>query len=247
MEPLTVFVGWDDREERAWNACVASLLDKASIPLRVRALDARALRAAGLYWRPRRVEDGQRTDLIDGRPFSTDFAFTRFLVPELMRRSGWAVFCDADFLWRADIALLFRQRQPRFPVQVVQHAHRPAERIKMDGQEQAGYPRKNWSSLILWNCGHHAHDALTVEAVNTWSGRHLHAFAWLDGFAIGGLAEGWNWLEGYSPAAIEPQAVHFTRGTPDMPGYEHAAYADEWWEALGMANPARAFRIRDAG
>ena len=39
------------------------------------------------------------------RPFqneSTDFAFTRFLVPHLCDYEGQALFCDGDFLWFCD-------------------------------------------------------------------------------------------------------------------------------------------------
>ena len=52
---------------------------------------------------------------------------------------------------------------------------------------------------------------------------------------IGGLPEAWNWLEGHSDPSIQPKLVHFTRGTPDFPGYADAAYADEWH---AYANPS---------
>jgi hypothetical protein len=97
----------------------------------------------------------------------------------------------------------------------------------MDGQIQLAYPRKNWSSLVLWNCLHPAHSVLP-ELVNTWTGRRLHGFEWLDDKLIGALPEAWNWLEGHSSPALDPKAVHFTRGTPDLPGYGEVAYAGEW-------------------
>jgi hypothetical protein len=157
---------------------------------------------------------------------STEFALTRFLVPALCR-AEWAVFCDCDFLWRTDIDELLALADPRYAVMVVQHDYTPVEQFKMDGQIQLTYPRKNWSSLVLWNCLHPAHSVLP-ELVNTWTGRRLHGFEWLDDKLIGALPEAWNWLEGHSSPALDPKAVHFTRGTPDLPGYEQVPYAGEW-------------------
>jgi hypothetical protein len=113
------------------------------------------------------------------------------------------VFCDCDFLWRTDVGELLSLADPRYAVMVVQHAYSPVESIKMDGQIQLAYPRKNWSSLMLWNCRHPAHAALP-ELVNTWTGRRLHGFEWLDNALIGALPErgtGWRGTraQGWSP------------------------------------------------
>ena len=111
----------------------------------------------------------------------------------------------------------------------------------MDGQLQLQYPRKNWSSLMLWNCRHRAH-APVADIVNTWTGRRLHGFEWLDDTLIGALPAAWNWLEGHSAPQVDPKAVHFTRGTPDLPGYENVPHADEWRrvrERVGAAVPIR--------
>ena len=112
----------------------------------------------------------------------------------------------------------------------VKHAYDHVAGIKMDNQIQLAYPRKNWSSLVLWNCRHPAHAPLP-DLVNTWTGRRLHAFGWLEDELIGSLPEAWNWLEGHSSPALEAKAVHFTRGTPDLPGYRDVAYASEWHRA----------------
>jgi hypothetical protein len=166
---------------------------------------------------------------------ATEFAITRFLVPQLAR-ADWAIFCDGDFLWRDDVARLAALADPRFAVMVVPHDYTPTEAVKMDGQIQTSYARKNWSSLMLWNCRHPAHAALP-GLVNRWAGRRLHGFEWLDDREIGTLPEAWNWLEGHSRPAIDPRAVHFTRGTPDMAGYAGVDYADEWREVLRAAAP----------
>ncbi len=223
-----VFIGWDSREAMAYQVCLRSLLARSSLRLEVQPLLAAHLRALGLYRRPEERRGGLLWDKISQAPMATEFALTRFLVPHLAGHGGWALFCDADFLWRADLRSLFALADPRFAVMVVKHDYRPPETTKMDRQAQLGYACKNWSSLMLWNCAHKAHRALTLEAINAWPGLALHGFRWLDDELIGGLPEAWNWLEGWSRPEIEPKAVHFTRGTPDMTGHEGAPYAEEW-------------------
>lgn len=237
VEPLVVFVGYDARQERAWRACRASLLAHTRRPVLVRPLVRSALRHAGLHARPWCIEAGQQLDLVDGRPFATAFAFTRFLVPALCQWRGWALFCDCDFLWRADVAELFEFADPASAAMCVKHRHVPRERMKMRGEAQARYPRKNWSSLVLWQAGHPANRELTPDVVNAAPGRWLHGFGWLGDDEIGALPEAWNWLEGHSDPGLAPKAVHYTRGTPDMPGHEGAAYAAEWW-AVAATPPA---------
>lgn len=229
MDALPFYIGWDAREDRAYRVAEASLRQHSTIPLTVTPLRLAALRQQGLYWRQAIVDNtGQRVDRHDGQPFSTDFAFSRFLVPQLQNYQGWAVFCDCDFLFRCDVADLLDYCANRYAVVVVKHQHQPLETSKMDNQVQTAYPRKNWSSFILWNCAHPAHQALTLHAVNTWSGRQLHSFSWVPDKAIGSLPVAWNWLEGSSDSHINPHAVHFTRGGPWFPDYQNVAYAAEW-------------------
>lgn len=227
--PLRIFIGYDPREDEAYRVCARSLRRRASLAVEIQALDLDALREQGLYTRTwHRDASGQRMDDGDGRPFSTDFAFSRFLVPALAGHAGWALFCDCDFLFRADVAALFALRDARYAVQCVQHDHRPAEPVKMDGQAQSRYARKNWSSLVLWNCAHPAHRALTVRDVSERPGAWLHGFRWLDYARIGALPEGWNWLDGWSSPDVPAQAVHFTRGGPWFPNHEPGPYTAAW-------------------
>ena len=221
-----IFAGFDSRETAAYQVCVRSLQAHARATVAVEPLLEPHLRALGLYRRRHERRDGRLWDSLSAAPMSTEFALTRFLVPQVCS-ADWAVFCDCDFLWRADVHELLALADPRYAVMVVQHDYRPEPGTKMDGQLQLQYRRKNWSSLMLWNCRHPAHEQLS-GLVNTWTGRRLHAFEWLEDAQIGSLPEAWNWLEGHSPSSLEPKAVHFTRGTPDMPGYEHVPYADEW-------------------
>lgn len=228
-EAKTVFIGHDGRGSDDSEVCMRSLLSNATESVAVRMLAEPALRHAGLFQRKWEIKHGIRTDVIDGRPFSTDFAFTRFLVPALMMYQGIALFCDGDFLWRDDIHSLFALFNPRYAVQVVQHAPFPDKtETKMDGQVQSPYFRKNWSSLVLWNCGHPSNRYLTPRAVNGSSGQWLHAFGWLDGDEIGALPPTWNHLIGVNDPDPDPAAAHFTLGTPPMPGRENSPFADEW-------------------
>jgi len=224
-----VFVGYDPREKLAYNVCIASLGKQAREPVAVEPIGRQALAAMGLYNRPTLIEEGRQFDVISGAPCATDFALARFWVPLVAQRAGWAAFCDCDFLWRRDPAELFALADPRYAVMVVKHEMPPDGNTKMDNQAQTSYPRKNWSSLILWNLSHAAtKPADYYHTVNTRPGRELHAFCWLKDSLIGELPLEWNWLEGVSPEVPHPAAVHYTRGTPDMPGYENAAHADEW-------------------
>lgn len=231
-----VFIGYDGREPAAYQVALRSLRAHASEQPLVQPLVTAHMRGEGLYWRPEEFRGGIRYDVISNAPMSTEFALTRFLVPALCDFEGWALFCDCDFMFRADIAELFALRDESKAIQVVQHSYAPLSTTKMDNQPQAAYPRKNWSSLILWNCAHPAHRNLDLDEINSVPGLKLHAFWWLADSLIGGLPEQWNWLETISPttgrnyslADGQISAVHFTNGTPDMPGHEQSAFAHEW-------------------
>lgn len=227
--PFRIFIGFDAREIRAWNVAAASLRNQAREEVDICRLSMHSVPSAW-YSRPTRLlEHGGYWDDISDAPMSTAHAIARFLVPALCQYRGWALFTDGDVIFRRDVAKLFALADPRYAVQVVQHDYRPAETVKMDGQAQTQYARKNWSSVILFNCGHPANVALTVDLVNRVPGRDLHRFCWLTDDLVGALPLEWNWLEGHSAPTMEPAIVHHTRGVPDMPGYEHIAYADEWY------------------
>lgn len=223
-----VFVGFDARERLAWDVCAASLIMSASTPVGIEPIGRTNLSAHGLYTRTQSDRNGIAWDDISNAPCSTDFSIARFFVPVIAGRTGWALYCDGDFMWRQDVAELFALADHRYAVMVVPHKHAPAETTKMDGQIQTVYPRKNWSSLILWNLAHAGTQRLNHYTLNTRPGRDLHAFCWLRDEEIGYLPERWNWLCGSSDPSIEAAAVHFTRGTPDMPGWEYTQYAGEW-------------------
>jgi hypothetical protein len=236
---LDIFIGYDPRDDKAFRVCEASLKRHAGGEIRVWPIKEWEVRRLG-YGRAYRVEkNGQMIDALDGKPFSTQFSFTRFLVPALADyKDALCVYMDADMLVRADIfeLIALARENPDKAVYCVPHEHRPRETTKMDGVVQTHIHRKNWSSLVIWNPSRNRF--LTPERVSELPGSYLHAFSWLADDEIGSLPEQWNWLEGWSPERLEPKIVHFTRGTPDMTGHETAAYAAEWIAEWKKTSPS---------
>lgn len=229
---MKVFIGYDARESNAYRVCVASIVQHTRDGFDVTPVNGRLL-GASYARKEMRDGDGRLWDLTAGRaPMSTEFANARFYVPH-MARSGWALYCDGDFMFRADLRDLFALADSRYAVHVVPHRHVPLENVKMDGQVQTTYDRKNWSSLMLFNCDHPAvRDVLTPDYLNRAPGLDLHQFKWLDDHLIGALPYEWNYLVGVADWRVAPKckAAHFTLGTPDMPGWgRHGSFlSDEW-------------------
>lgn len=213
-EPFRIFVGWDSKEPEAYDVVAHSLCKHASIPLDIRPIKQTTLRDHGLYWRS--------PDPLA----STEFTYTRFFTPFLAGYEGWAMFCDCDFLFLHDIAKLLQHvKDERKAVYVVQHPdYTPHDRVKMDGAIQTSYPRKNWSSLMIFNCAHVACRLLTPATINRESGAFLHRLNWAKDDQIGSLPMTWNWLEG----EYKINAVHFTRGGPWLKDYEDVEFAELW-------------------
>jgi hypothetical protein len=233
----SIWVGFDPREAAAYAVAVHSIKSRLSRPIPVYGLVLSELQETGLYRRPTESfinSDGhkQLIDALSARDdyngaMSTEFAISRFLVPHLAG-SGWALFMDCDMLVRADLTRLFALRDPSKAVMCVQHQYAPIQTIKMDGQVQTKYSRKNWSSVVLFNCDHPSNRNLTLDMVNRLPGRDLHAFCWLKDEEVGALPLEWNWLAGESEHVANPRIVHHTLGSPCMSGYEDAPYAGEW-------------------
>jgi len=231
---VKIYVGWDPRDELAFRACVASLHEHATVPLEVIPLKDYELRRMGVYWRSYHVEySGQKVDQRDGKPFSTDFSFTRFAIPLVDDSNDWVMFCDADMLFKSDVAELFALVDNSKAVMCVQHDHTPPEQTKFDGMLQQQYRRKNWSSVMLMHTGR---CRITPYMLNNNTGSQLHAMTWVEDDKIGALPESWNWLEGWSTLDINANLVHYTRGTPDMLGND-LPFADEWWRAVESWQP----------
>ena len=227
---INVYLGWDGLDALAYEVAKKSILKHSTADIKIIPLKQWKLRYEGIYWRPHHVdESGQRYDSRDGKPFSTDFSFTRFLVPVLEDYGNdWALFIDPDIMFRGDIAELIDLLDDRYSVMCVKHDHKPEEAEKMAGLMQTLYKRKNWSSLVAFKPSRCK--TLTKYAVNNKSGSWLHGMCWVPDEEVGALPEEWNWLCGWSDPDIDPKNVHFTRGTPDLPGCEEEPYADEWRE-----------------
>ncbi len=220
---MKIYVGYDSREDIAWQVCRHSLLRHAGPGLEIHPLRQSALRELGLYTRP-----------VDAKA-STEFSITRFLTPYLAAYDGWSVFTDCDFLFTTDIRTLERELDPARAIQVVQHDYTPALAVKMDGKAQHVYPRKNWSSFIAFNGAHKAVKALTPAVVNSAEPAFLHRFSWADDAAIGSLQLGWNFLVGeYPKPPLLPSAIHYTNGGPWFEDHMNADYGGLWLEERGL-------------
>lgn len=225
---LTIYIGHDSREPAAAAVLAHSILTRASAPVYFMPLTRKAVER--IYTRPR------------GPLEATEFSMTRFLVPYLSGYQGWSLFIDCDMLCQADIweLMLYPLANPGKAVYVCQHDYVPKESTKMQGQTQTAYPRKNWSSLMLFDnakC-----QALTPEYVNIATGLQLHRFHWLrDGDRddselerIGSIPIEWNWLIGEYPPNAEAKNLHYTDGGPWFPETADCDHAYQWRAELGQ-------------
>lgn len=213
---IRVFIGYDPREAVAYHVLCHSILSRASQPVQIMPLALQNLKQ--IFTREKHPLQ------------STEFSFSRFLVPYLSGYEGWSLFCDCDMLMLDDIINVWALRDDRYAVQVVKHDHKPKDDIKFLDKAQTRYEKKNWSSVILFNnakC-----QALTPEYVNTATGLELHQFKWLSGDdLIGALPARWNHLVDYDPALPERDVsfLHYTEGGPYFENYKSCGYADVWF------------------
>ena len=217
---MKVFVGYDTREDIAYQVCKHSII-RRNKDIDVRPLVQKDLRNAGWYTRP------------NDKLASTEFTFTRYLVPELMNFQGWAIFCDSDIIFLNDVKELFELADDRYAVMCVKHDYTPAEGTKMDGQTQTVYPRKNWSSVMMFNCSHPSNKILDQDLVNSpeINGAYLHRFSWLKDEEIGELPYEWNYLAGWYKEGT-PKALHYTEGGPWFENYRNCEHHLLWKDEL---------------
>ena len=217
-----VFVGYDTREDIAYQVCEFSI-KRFNANVAITPLIQHELRQKKIYWRE-----------ID-KLASTEFTFTRFLVPHLMNFKGWALFIDCDIVFLEDVNNLFSLADDRYAVMCVKHEFNPKPGLKMDGQVQTVYPRKNWSSVVLWNCAHPSNEKVTVDSVNNpnFDGAYFHRFSWLKDEEIGELPCDWNWLVGwYKKDDGVPRAIHYTEGGPWFKNYRNCEFNQDWKKCL---------------
>lgn len=240
MSKFAVWIGYDPREQEAFDVAKASIELHSGFDLDIYAMALGVLQRRGMYQRPTRKDGNVLWDVISDAPMSTEFAISRFFVPALSPQYSWAVFMDCDVMLRAPIEELFALADKTKAVQVVKHSHLPGSATtKMDGQPQTAYPRKNWSSVVLWNLKHPANRTLTAAKLNSWSGRALHGFQWLADEVIGELPAEWNHLVGVNAPNPDAKLVHFTLGIPTMAGYQACEHAAEWWKLFSPMRERR--------
>lgn len=216
---LNVFIGYDPNEVVAYHTLAHSIIRHASCPVSITPLKLSQLP----MWRERHELQ------------STEFSFSRFLVPYLSGYKGISLFMDCDMLVTQDIAELFALANPCYAVQVVKHEYTPKTGNKFLDQQQSVYPRKNWSSVMLFNNA--ACRFLTPTQVNTQTGLHLHRFSWLHNSQIGDLPLEWNYLVGeYEAPGQIPANIHWTLGGPWFEAYHDALFADLWFHEKELMN-----------
>lgn len=215
---MQIYVGYDERESIAYHVFCNSILTKATQPVSFTPLTLNALNYRELH------NDG-----------SNAFIYSRFLVPYLNEYKGWALFADGDMICNTDITELFKLANPNKAVMVVKHDYKTKHPIKYLGNRNDDYPRKNWSSVILWNCGHPKNQILSPGYIEQANGKHLHRFEWLDDEDIGELPKEWNWLvleQDYNPQA---KLLHYTIGTPCFTDYRYTDHSYEWYKEYDKA------------
>ena len=230
---MKIYIGYDEREPQAARAAYLSLsqVSKGQRPP-VEFLHLPKLRDHGFMWRTFDRRGGQGYDLTGNATFSTEFKFTRFLVPMLCQ-DMIALFVDCDVVFLRDPReMLKHDKLADKAVWVVKHAYTPAESFKMVDQKQIAYARKNWSSVMLFNCYHSAHRRLTLRDVNERSALDLHSFYWLHDSEIGELGPEWNWLVDVQPRPENLGIAHMTLGGPWLPGWQGGSFDDEWRKVL---------------
>jgi len=211
---IPIFIGYDSKVKIAYHVLAESILKNSSTPVTISSIYLGNLK--NIYTR--------KQDPLA----STEFSFSRFLVPHLMNYNGWAIFMDSDMVMLSDITELWNLRNEDYAIQVCKHDYTPSSKNKFLSNNQTIYAKKNWSSLMLMNCS--KCKTLTPEYVNTRSGLELHQFKWLDENLIGSIPLEWNWLVGEYPYKKEVHNIHFTEGGPYFKDYKNTEYANEWFK-----------------
>ncbi len=219
-EVVNVYIGLDEQHQVAYDVCKHSILkNNKKYNLNIQPINYN------------NVKNYTRKKI---KTESTQFSFARFWVPFQSNFKGISVFLDSDFLFLESIDNLLDLYNHKKAVMCCKHDYIPTNDIKMDGKIQTIYPRKNWSSLMIFNNEHPKNKALTPWLLNTLTGAYLHRFMWLADRDIGSLPLEWNWLVNWykQDTDFTPKALHFTEGGPWLKGYKNCEYSELWYNIL---------------
>lgn len=216
---INLFVGFDPREAVAYHVFCNSIIQNTSVPVQITPLVLSQLQ--------------EFNEMHDDR--SNDFVYSRFLTPYLTDFKGWAIFADGDMICQGDLKELIDMADPLKAVMVVKHDYQTKATQKYLGNINENYPRKNWSSVILWNCDNPKHKVLTPDFVSKQTGKFLHRFSWLDDQDIGELPLEWNWLASEYKVNREAKLIHYTLGTPCFKDYKNSDMADIWYHYYDLS------------
>ena len=209
---LNVFVGFDQKEAIAYHTFVQSIIETSTVPLSITPLAENNLNEYS-----EKHTDG-----------TNKFTYSRFLVPYLMNFKGWAIFVDGDMVCLSDFKNLKQFFDSKLAVSVVKHDYKTKQKVKYFGQKNEDYPRKNWSSVIIWNCEHPKNKVLTPYFINNKEGSFLHRFQWLKDNEIGELPKSWNWLAIEYEEINNVDLIHYTLGTPCFKEYSNKSFSKYW-------------------
>ena len=212
VEIIKIVVGFDQREAVAYHTFTQSIIEKSTLPVSFIPL---AIQTLADY-------KESHTDK------SNDFIYSRFLTPYLMKFNGWAIFADGNMVCLSDIKELWDLKDESKALMVVKHDYKTKSHQKYLGNINENYPRKNWSSVILWNCNHPKHKILTPHFIANQTGKYLHRFSWLQDDDIGELPKEWNWLATEYPANTHAKLIHYTLGTPCFKDYRNSEMSELW-------------------
>jgi len=231
LEHIRLLIGWDDREAVGSHVFLQSVIEKCSLPIDVTILTPKILKGLGI-----------------GTDGSNNFSKARFAGPFIYGFKGYSIFMDgADMLALVDLKDLWMQRDIWSAVQVVKHDYIPRNKRKYIGtaleSKNESYPRKQWSSLILWNNNYYGHRVLTPEFVNEQPGNYLHRFSWIPDDRIGSLDKGWNYLVDEDNQAKATKIAHYTNGLPGFEHYRNSEHSAEWKQAWCNMNEGLQYPI----
>jgi lipopolysaccharide biosynthesis glycosyltransferase len=216
---IKLYVGFDPKEAIAYHVFIQSVINNSSAPIQITPL------ALSLLDEFKETHNDR----------SNDFIYSRFLTPYLNNFEGWAIFADGDMICNTDIKELIDLADPDKAVSVVKHNYKTKFKKKYLGNINEDYPRKNWSSVILWNCSHPKHKILTPSFVAQQTGKFLHRFSWLEDYEIGELPIEWNWLAIEYEANPNAKLIHYTLGTPCFKDFKDTDMSDLWYKYNQLA------------